>query len=115
MDDDKITTTPVFKLVTDENGLNSKHISDRIQINNYTGAFPGKGFNRDLVSIDERKQDNALREYYGKLTITSAHKRNILNGCIMFSRRIKPVVALIFVTWYWYSGLNNYMKMEYNL
>ena len=58
---------------------------------------PEEDYDRDLVSIDEKKQDKALKEYYRKIVITSDVKKRILSGCIMFSRQIKPVIAAIFV------------------
>ena len=73
---------------------------------------PDEGYNRDLVHKDERIQDNALKEYYNNIVITSDTKRNILSGCIMFSRQIKPVIAVIFVICYWSAGLWNYSRVE---
>ena len=72
----------------------------------------GEGFNKDLVSIDERKQDNALKEYYSKIVITSDTKKMVLSSCIMFSRQVKPVIAAIFVISYWSAGLWNYYRIE---
>ena len=74
--------------------------------------LPDEGFNRDLVHIDERVQDHALKEYYSKIVITSEHKRRILASCIMFSRQVKPVIAVIFVVSYWTAGLWNYYRVE---
>ena len=71
-----------------------------------------EGYNRDLVHIDERVQDNALRDYYNNIVITSDHKRKILAGCIRFSRQVKPVIAVIFVVSYWSAGLWNYYRLE---
>ena len=73
---------------------------------------PEEGYDRDLVSIDEKKQDKALKEYYRKIVITSDTKRKILSSCIMFSRQIKPVIAAIFVISYWSAGLWNYSRVE---
>ena len=69
-------------------------------------------FNKDLVHKDERIQDAALREYYAQFKMTSQQKLTILNACISFSRKIKPVIAIVFVIWYWAAGLLNYNKME---
>ena len=71
-----------------------------------------EGYDRDLVHVDERIQDNALKEYYDRIVITSDHKRRILSGCIMFSRQVKPVIAVIFVVSYWSAGLWNYYRLE---
>ena len=71
-----------------------------------------EGYDRDLVHVDERIQDNALRDYYDRIVITSDHKRRILAGCIMFSRQVKPVIAVIFVLSYWSAGLWNYSRLE---
>ena len=71
-----------------------------------------EGYDRDLVHVDERIQDNALKEYYNRIVITSDHKRRILAGCIMFSRQVKPVIAVIFVLSYWSAGLWNYSRLE---
>ena len=73
---------------------------------------PDEGYNRDLVHIDERVQDHALREYYSKIVITSEHKHKILASCIMFSRQVKPVIAVIFVVSYWTAWLWNYHRVE---
>ena len=73
---------------------------------------PEEDYDRDLVSIDEKKQDKALKEYYRKIVITSDTKKKILSGCIMFSRQIKPVIAAIFVISYWSAGLWNYSRVE---
>ena len=75
------------------------------------------GFDKNLVSVQEQVQDNALREYYSKVKLEeeklTKEKQKIMDRCVMFSRRIKPVIALIFyVTFYWASGLLNYQKME---
>ena len=69
-------------------------------------------YDKDLVSIDEKKQDNALKEYYRKVVITSDTKKRILSGCIMFSRQVKPVIAALFVISYWSAGLWNYSRVE---
>ena len=71
-----------------------------------------EGYDRDLVHVDERIQDNALKNYYDRIVITSDHKRRILAGCIMFSRQVKPVIAVIFVVSYWSAGLWNYYRLE---
>ena len=71
-----------------------------------------EGYDRDLVHVDERIQDNALKDYYDRIVITSDHKRRILAGCIMFSRQVKPVIAVIFVLSYWSAGLWNYSRLE---
>ena len=71
-----------------------------------------EGFNRDLIHKDERIQDKALKAYYANFEINSEQKRKILNVCINFSRKIKPVIAAIFVISYWAAGLWNYNKME---
>ena len=73
---------------------------------------PEEGYDGDLVSIDEKKQDNALKEYYRNIVITSDNKRWILSSCIMFSRQVKPVIAVIFVVSYWTAGLWNYYRLE---
>ena len=74
--------------------------------------LPEEGYDRDLVSIDEKKQDNALKEYYSKILITSDTKQRILSSCIKFSRQVKPVIATIFVISYWSAGLWNYYRVE---
>ena len=71
-----------------------------------------EGYDRDLVHIDERIQDNALKNYYNNIVIPSNHKRRILSGCIMFSRQVKPVIAVSFVVSYWAAGLWNYYRLE---
>ena len=71
-----------------------------------------KAFNKDLVHRDERTQDAALREYYARLEMTNRRKLRILNACITFSRKIKPVIAIVFVLCYWAAGLFNYNRME---
>ena len=73
---------------------------------------PEEGYNRDLVHKDERIQDKALKEYYNRIQITSDRKRMILAGCIMFSRKVKPVIALVFVICYWSAGFWNYNRTE---
>ena len=67
---------------------------------------------RDLTNIDERVQDKALKEYYSLVVITSDHKRMILTSCIMFSRKVKPLIAATFVVCYWSAGLHNYYRIE---
>ena len=87
---------------------NENVINDVNKLFTFVSKIPNqeiKGFNKDLVSNDEKIQDNALKEYYRNVTITSNDKKMILNVCIMISQQIKPVVALIFVIWYWSSGL----------
>jgi len=71
-----------------------------------------QGYNYDLVHINEKKQDDARKEFYLKNTTESAQKRKILTRCINFSRRIKPVIAFIFVVVYWFQGLKNYNRIE---
>ena len=72
---------------------------------------PAVGFDKNLVSVLEGVQDKALREYYSKVKLTKK-KEKILQRCINFSRRVKPVVAVIFVIVYWVSGLKNYQRIE---
>ena len=69
------------------------------------------GFDKNLVSVQEQVQDKALREHYSKVKLTK-EKQKSMDRCIMFSRRIQPTIALIFVTCYWVSGLVNYQKLE---
>ena len=73
---------------------------------------PVEGFDRDLIHKNERIQDRALKDYYRNAKAQTEQKRNILNACIMFSRRVKPVIAVVFVICYWSAGLWNYKKME---
>ena len=94
----------------DEPDKTSTPVQDIFQVLNKFNS--DEGYNRDLVHKDERTQDHALREYYNNIVITSDHKRNILAGCIMFSRQIKPVIAVIFVICYWSAGLWNYSRVE---
>ena len=69
-------------------------------------------FDRDLINVDERIQDKALKEYYSKIVMSSEHKQKILSSCIMFSRKVKPVIAALFVVCYWSAGLKNYYRIE---
>ena len=71
-----------------------------------------KGFNMDLVSRDERVQDQALKDYYKNILLTSDHKQKILACCVVFSRQVKPVIAVIFVISYWSAGIWNYHRLE---
>ena len=61
--------------------------------------------------MQEQVQDKALKEYYSKVRLTK-ERRRMMERCIWFSRRVKPAIALVFLTFYWVSGLNNYQKME---
>ena len=72
---------------------------------------PSFGFDKNLVSVKEEVQDKALRQYYSKVKLTK-EKQKVLSRCILFSRKIKPFIALVFVIVYWVSGLLNYQKME---
>ena len=71
-----------------------------------------EGYDNDLTNIDERIQDKALKDYYKRIVITSDTKRKILAGCIMFSRKVKPIIATTFVVCYWSAGLHNYYRIE---
>ena len=53
----------------------------------------------DLVHNDELKQDTA------NIQVKNKTKKRIMDGCILFSRKIKPVIAVIFITVYWGAGL----------
>ena len=66
------------------------------------GARPAHA---DLVHNDEIIQDAALKQYYANVRVKDKNQRKIMDGCIMFSRRIKPVIAIIFVIVYWGAGL----------
>ena len=68
-------------------------------------------FDKNLVSVHEQVQDQALRAYYSKVKLTK-EKQKVLDRCILFSRKIKPAIAVVFITVYWFSGLLNYQKME---
>ena len=69
------------------------------------------GFDKNLVSVQEQVQDKALRDYYSKVKLTK-EKQKTMDRCILFSRRIKPFIALVFVSFYWVSGIMNYQKSE---
>ena len=47
----------------------------------------------------------ALQEYHTEKEIKKMRKLRVMNGCIFFSRKIKPGIILIFVVVYWSSGL----------
>ena len=68
-------------------------------------------FDKNLVSVHEGVQDKALKAYYSKVKLTK-EKQKVMDRCILFSRKIKPLIAIVFVTIYWVSGLLNYQKME---
>ena len=106
----KVRTVKAADDVIDEPDKNSTPVQNISQLDNK--LHEEKGFNRDLVHIDERIQDNALKEYYDNITITSDHKRKILAACVMFSRQVKPVIAVIFVVSYWAAGIHNYYRVE---
>ena len=69
------------------------------------------GFDKNLVSVQEQVQDKALREYYSKVKITK-EKEKLMKRYMNFSRRVKPVIALLFIIIYWVSGIINYRRME---
>ena len=79
------------------------------QINNFHAS---EDFDRDLVNIDERIQDKALKEYYSRIVMSSEYKQKILSGCIMFFRKVKPVIAALYVICYWSAGLKNNYRIE---
>ena len=57
----------------------------------------------NLVHNDEKTQDIALKEYYKNAEVTDEKKLKIMNACIFFSKKIKPVIIIIFVLIYWGS------------
>ena len=63
------------------------------------------------MSVKEQVQVKALREYYSKVKLTKK-KQKQMDRCVLFSRKIKPFIAFVFITVYWVSGLLNYQKME---
>ena len=69
------------------------------------------GFDKNLVSVQEQVQDKALREYYSKVKLTK-EKEKLMKRYMTFSRRVKPVIALLFIIIYWVSGIINYRRME---
>ena len=85
--------------------------ADDEETTTYGTSSPGYGFDKNLVSVKEQVQDKALREYYSKVKLTKG-KQKVMNRCILFSRKIKPFIAIVFITVYWVSGLLNYQKME---
>ena len=108
--------------------LNRSDIEDERKINHHGKSRPVKsdkdqeskavappsamiGFDKNLVSVQEQVQDKALREYYSKVKLTK-EKEKLMRRYMNFSRRVKPVIALLFVTVYWVSGLVNYQRME---
>ena len=72
---------------------------------------PSYGFDKNLVSVKEQVQDKALKEYYSKVKLTKA-KQKVMDRCILFSRKIKPLIAFVFISVCWVSGLLNYQNME---
>ena len=76
---------------------------------------PMMTFDKNLISRKEQVQDQALKDYYKRIVITSDTKRKILAGCIMFSRKVKPIIATTFVVCYWSAGLHNYYRIEYDI
>ena len=66
---------------------------------NVASAKAKIGFDKNLVSVQDQVQDKALQKYYSKVKL-SKEERTTMDRCVMFSRRIKPVIALIFVTFY---------------
>ena len=106
----KVRTVKSSDDATDEPDKTSTPVENISQVMN--SFQPEEGYDRDLVHKDERIQDKALKEYYARIVITSDHKRRILAGCIMFSRQVKPVIAVIFVVSYWSAGLWNYYRLE---
>ena len=69
------------------------------------------GFDKNLVSVQEQVQDKALKDYYAKVKLTK-EKQILMRRYMNFSRRVKPVVALLFIIIYWVSGLINYQRMK---
>ena len=63
----------------------------------------------NLVNVDERIQDKALKEFYSTSVVKN---EKIMNACIFFSRKIKIVIIISFVFIYWGSGLYRSTQME---
>ena len=67
---------------------------------------------KDLVHNDELIQDDALKRYYANVNVKDKTQKMIMEGCILFSRKIKPVIAIIFVIVYWGAGLWRSAQIE---
>ena len=72
---------------------------------------PMMTFDKNLISRKEQVQDQALKDYYKRVKVT-ASKAKVMKRCIFFSRKVKPMIALIFIGSYWFGGLQNYKRME---
>ena len=100
--------------IEDSREINHHGKSRSVKSNNVEPTLHGTtapAFDKNLVSVQEQVQDAALRDYYSKVRLTK-EKQKLMDRCILFSRKIKPFIAIVFITVYWFSGLLNYQKME---
>ena len=67
---------------------------------------------KDLVYNDELIQDDAPKQYYTNVNVKDKTQRMVMEGCILSSRKIKPVIAIIFVIVYWGAGLWRSAQIE---
>ena len=54
----------------------------------------------------------AFQEYHSKSETKNNNKLKVMNGCIFFSRKVKPFIIFIFVLVYWGSGLIRSHQLE---
>ena len=67
-------------------------------------------YRTDLVNIDERKQQEALRVFYekqSKLKQMNKLKKRI-QRLKKFSLVINPIICVMFVALFWVLGINHY-------
>jgi len=59
---------------------------------------------KDLVSVDEKVQQKALKSFYDRVDVDNKRKKH-LERCQRFTLVYNPMLALIFVAAYWIIGL----------
>ena len=83
----------------DDNALKTLQINDYFDFAFQTGLDEDDGKPKPKIAFIDPDDDSTKTERERE------KKVNLMNACIFFSRKIKPVIILIFVLFYWGSGL----------